>query len=240
MIKTAIIIPARLASSRLPNKPLADICGKSMIVRVLEQALKSGIGDVFVAAGDKQIADEITAHGGTAILTDPELPSGTDRIYQAAQTLKNSYDIIVNVQGDLPTLDPSLITTAVNLLKDSQVDIATLASTIVNEAEKTDSNTVKAIIAQSGRALYFTRSTAPYGAGKLYHHIGLYAYTSDALKKFISLPPSPLEKREQLEQLRALENDMYIKVAIVDTIPIGVDSKEDLEYVRELIKQQNG
>lgn len=239
---TAIIIPARLASTRLPKKPLANINGKSMIVHVYEKAKQSGIKNIFVACSEIEIADEIHAAGGEAILTNPDLPSGTDRIYEALQKSGKKFDYIVNVQGDLPTLDPSIINTALELLKNDNVDIATLAAPIKEEHEKVNPNIVKAVIAfndnKSGKALYFTRCPAPYGEGDLYHHIGLYAFKAGSLKKFVALEQSQLEKREKLEQLRALENGMRIDIALVDSVPIGVDTQQDLDYVRNIMANQ--
>lgn len=230
-----------MKSTRLPNKPLADINGKPMIVHVLERSLQAeNVSAVYVACAEQEIADVVEANGGKAVLTDPSHPSGTDRIYEAWQKCGGDYDYIVNVQGDLPTLDPTIIDKAVALLENDDVDIATLAAVIKDESEKTNPNVVKAIIAfdkpDSGRSLYFTRATAPYGAGELYHHIGLYVYRAKSLEKFVSLAPSPLEKREKLEQLRALENNMRIDVAVVDSVPLGVDTKSDLEKVRNLLK----
>lgn len=238
MTKTAIFIPARMASTRLPGKPLADIHGKPMIVHVLERAKESGISDVYVACSEDEVKKAVEAHGGKAIMTDPDLPSGTDRIYQAMKRATADYDIIVNVQGDLPTLDHKIINKAVALLDNKDVDISTLVAVIKTDHEKTNPNVVKAVGAFSegnSRALYFTRATAPYGEGDLYHHIGLYVYRRESLERFVKLPPSPLEKREKLEQLRALENGMRIDVAVVDTVPLGVDTPEDLEFVRKLL-----
>ncbi|MDB2414323.1 3-deoxy-manno-octulosonate cytidylyltransferase [Rickettsiales bacterium] len=243
MTKIVICIPARLASTRLPNKPLADINGKPMIIHVLERAKEANIGDIIVACAEKEIADNVEKFGGKAILTDPELPSGTDRIYQALKKANYKADYVVNVQGDLPTLDPALINKSVDILKnDEKVDISTLAAIIKNEDERENPNVVKAVISfdneknKTGKALYFTRASAPYGNGDLYHHIGLYAYKMQALEKFVNLPPSSLEKREKLEQLRALENNMRIDVAIVDTVPLGVDTQEDLQKAINALK----
>lgn len=237
--KTLVVIPARLASTRLPNKPLADIAGKPMILHVWERAVASKVGEVLVACDSQQVADVITRAGGKAILTNPDHPSGSDRIWEAVIKFDaaENYSLIINVQGDLPTLEPALITKVALLLSDKAVDIGTLACVIKEDAEKNDPAVVKPVIAleeggQKGKALYFTRATAPYGEGKLYHHIGIYAYRRESLKKFVSLPPSPLELREKLEQLRALEAGMRIEVAIVDTVPLGVDTQEHLEIAR--------
>lgn len=239
MSKIAIIIPARLASTRLPNKPLADICGKPMIVHVYDRAVESGLGDVIVACAEQEIADAIIKSGGKAILTDPELPSGTDRIYQALEKSDDNYDYIINVQGDLPTLDPNLIKQCYDVLVSENTDISTLVTPITNEEEIINPNVVKAAIAfknkDTGNALYFSRATIPYGEGEFYHHIGMYGYTYNALRSFVKLDPSPLEKREKLEQLRALENGMKIAVKIVDTMPIGVDTEQDLNKAIKFI-----
>lgn len=238
--QTAIIIPARLGSTRFPNKPLADINGKPMIVHVLERAQQAKIGDVWVACCEREVFDVVTSHGGKAVMTEADLPSGTDRIYQAMQQIGESYDVIINVQGDLPTIEPQVICRALEVLEESHADISTLAAVITEEAEKNNPNVVKAIIANNqndkgGRALYFTRATAPYGPGALFHHIGLYAYRKEALEKFVSLSPSLLEQREKLEQLRALENGLHIEVGVVDTVPLGVDTPEDLEKIKTLV-----
>jgi 3-deoxy-manno-octulosonate cytidylyltransferase (CMP-KDO synthetase) len=234
-----IVIPARMASTRLPGKPLADICGAPMIVQVWRRAREAGLGRVVVAAAEREIADAVIAAGGEAVLTDPDLPSGSDRIWQALGAIdaEGKHDLVVNVQGDLPTLDPALIRAACEALVNAGADISTLAAEIRVEEERTNPNVVKAVIAfreggRSGRALYFTRATAPAGEGPHYHHIGLYAYTRAALASFVALPPSPLEKREKLEQLRALEAGMSVEVALVDTVPLGVDTPADLEKAR--------
>lgn len=239
---TIIIIPARLASNRLPNKPLADIHGKAMIVHVMERAKEAQIGDVVVACAEKAIADAVEAAGGKAVLTDPNHPSGTDRIHEALSRFdpEKHYKKIINVQGDLPTLEPHILQDALAIMENPSVDIATLVARVAEEQERINPNVVKAVIAfepgnHKGRALYFTRATAPYGQGDHYHHIGLYAYRRAALETFVSLPPSPLEEREKLEQLRALEYGMRIDAAVVDTVPLGVDAPEDLEKVRAML-----
>lgn len=239
---TIILIPARMASSRLPGKPLADINGLPMIVHVVTRALESKVGDVYVACCEREVYEAVRAHGGKAMMTDPNHVSGTDRIYEVLTALKQDYEYIINVQGDLPTLDPTLIKTALSLLQNNpDVDIATLACEIHTQEDKLNPNIVKPVIAfeadkNSGRALYFSRSCVPYGGGSIYHHIGLYAYRKKALKIFKSLPASPLEKRESLEQLRALENGLRIDVAIVDTVPLGVDTPADLEIAKRILK----
>jgi 3-deoxy-manno-octulosonate cytidylyltransferase (CMP-KDO synthetase) len=243
-VRPIVLIPARLASTRLPNKPLADIHGKPMIVRVWERAMAAGIGPVAVAAAEPEIVQAVESAGGRGILTDPALPSGSDRIHAALGQLDPgaSHDVVVNLQGDLPAIDPAALRAVVEALG-AEADIATLAAEIVEERERTDPNVVKAVLAlppggRTGRALYFTRATAPTGPGPLWHHIGIYAYRRAALARFVGLPPSPLEQRERLEQLRALEAGMRIDAAVVDTIPLGVDTPADLERVRTLLKKQ--
>jgi 3-deoxy-manno-octulosonate cytidylyltransferase (CMP-KDO synthetase) len=233
MEKSAIFIPARMGSTRLPGKPLADIGGKPMIVRVMEQAKKAGLGEVIVACAEMEIKEAVEKSGGKAILTPADLPSGTDRIYYAARNMQ--HDIIINLQGDMPMIDPALLQKVLEPLKNPLVDIATLVTPIKDAAAKANPNKVKAILAQDGRALYFTRAAAPHGDDEFYYHIGIYAYRTKALEKFVSLPPSPLEKLEKLEQLRALEAGMRIDVAIVKAEPLGVDTPEDLEKVRNLL-----
>lgn len=232
MEKTIIIIPARMGSTRLPNKPLADIGGKPMVVRVMEQALKANVGEVMVACAEVEIKEAVEKAGGKAILTSPDLPSGTDRIYHAARS--TPHDIIINLQGDMPLIDPAIIHKVLEPLKNHNADIATLVTPVKNAADKNNPNKVKAILAENGRALYFTRSPAPHGDDQFYYHIGIYAYRRAALEAFIKLPPSPLEQREKLEQLRALEAGMYIAAAVVDAEPLGVDTPEDLEKIRRM------
>lgn len=240
MTSTAIFIPARLASTRLPNKPLADIAGLPMIVQVLKRAEEADIGDVYVACAEQEIADAVKDHGGQAILTNPALPSGTDRIYAGLKQISQEYTHIINLQGDLPTIDPQAIASTLPPLENNAVDISTLVTVIEEEEEKSNPNVVKAVLSFTdspniGRALYFTRSQAPYGDGPLYHHIGIYGFKTEALKNFVTLPQTSLEKREKLEQLRALESGMRIDAAIVDSVPFGVDTQEDLEKAREIL-----
>lgn len=238
---TVVMIPARLRSTRLPDKPLAEIGGAPMIVQVWRRACEAAVGPVIVACAEAAIVQVIEAHGGTGVLTDPDLPSGTDRIFQALRRLdpKRRHARVINLQGDLPTLEPAAIRAVLEPLDRLGSDIGTLAVATEDPAEKADPNVVKAIIAfdparpRLGRALYFTRATAPSGDGPVYHHIGIYAFTRDALERFATLPPSPLERRERLEQLRALEAGMSIGVALVDTNPLGVDTPEDLERARK-------
>ncbi len=236
-----VLIPARLAATRLPDKPLADIHGEPMIVHVWRRAVEAGIGPVAVATDAAAIAEAVTRAGGAAVLTRPDHASGSDRIFEAVESLDPAgrYDVVVNVQGDLPTIDPRAIAAAILPLADPAVDIATLAAVIARDGERTDPNVVKVVGSEVApgrlRALYFTRATAPHGAGPLYHHIGLYAYRRRALERFVRLPPSLLERRERLEQLRALEAGFRIDVTIVDDVPLGVDTPHDLERARELL-----
>lgn len=238
-----LLIPARMAASRLPGKPLADIAGVPMIVRVWRQAMAAGLGPAVVAAGEPEIVAAVEQAGGRAVLTDPALPSGSDRIFAALRAVdsQGAHDVVVNLQGDLPALDPAQIRAVVAALADSGADIATLAAPIDNEPDRTNPAVVKAVVAwdadeRLGRALYFTRATAPSGEGTLWHHVGLYAFRRAALTRFVALSPSPLEKREKLEQLRALEAGMSIAVARVDSPPLSVDTPEDLERANRILK----
>ncbi|EJW11200.1 3-deoxy-manno-octulosonate cytidylyltransferase [Rhodovulum sp. PH10] len=238
---TLVLIPARLAATRLPNKPLADIGGRPMIVHVLLRAREADIGPVVVATDSSEIVDAVTAAGGRAVKTRADHPSGSDRIFEALNTVdpEGRYETVVNVQGDLPTLAPGDVAAALAPLADPAVDIATLAAEIRVEEERHNPNVVKVVGSPLApdrlRALYFTRATAPFGEGPHYHHIGLYAYRRAALARFVALPPSPLERREKLEQLRALEAGMRIDVAIVDSVPLGVDTPDDLEAARRML-----
>lgn len=241
--KVLTIIPVRLASTRLPNKPLVDICGKTMIQRVYEQALAANLGDIVIACDGEEIAAEVKKFGGKFIITDPDLPSGTDRIYAAYKKFySEGFEVIVNLQGDLPNIDPHVIRAAAKTALDNDCDIATVASRIKNEAEIHNPNVVKIAIAfreeDLGQALYFSRSAIPFSkdtAAIYYHHIGIYAYKKTALEKFVNLAPSILERRESLEQLRALENNLKIFVKIVEAHPLSVDTSADLEVVTKLI-----
>ena len=236
-----VIIPARMASSRLPGKPLADIGGEPMVVRVARQAALADIGRVAVATDSREIAAAVEAAGFEAVMTRSDHPSGSDRVFEAANTLDPDahIQVILNVQGDIPAIEPETIRRSALPLAGSDADLATLAVEITDEAEKANPGIVKVIGTPVGegllRALYFTRATAPYGEGPLYHHIGLYAWRRPALQRFVSLVPSTLEKRESLEQLRALENGMRIDVAIVDSVPLGVDTPADLERARQIL-----
>ncbi|HEY9163295.1 MAG TPA: 3-deoxy-manno-octulosonate cytidylyltransferase [Magnetovibrio sp.] len=240
-----VVIPARMASTRLPGKPLADIAGLPMIVQVLKRATEAAIGPVVVACAEAEIKDAVEAHGGQAVLTDPDHPSGSDRIFEALRHVDPTarHDVIVNLQGDLPVIDPAVVQAVLKPMTDPGVDIATLVAEIVDEEEKSNPNVVKAVLGfASGqdvaRALYFSRATVPANAGPLYHHIGIYAYRRAALERFVSLTPGVLEMREKLEQLRALENGMRIDAARVDTVPFGVDTPADLERARAILKDQ--
>lgn len=238
-----ILIPARLAATRLPRKPLAEIAGRPMIAHVADRAAESGLGRVVIATDSAEIIDAATAFGHEAVMTGAHHQSGSDRIFEALEILdpQGRVEIVLNLQGDLPTIEPGLIGRAAALLDDAAVAIGTLGAQIIREEEKTNPNVVKIVgspLSDSRlRALYFTRATAPWGEGPLYHHIGIYAWRRTALERFVALAPSPLETREKLEQLRALEDNMRIDAAIVDTVPLGVDTAEDLERARALITQ---
>lgn len=241
-----VVIPARMASTRLPGKPLADIAGVPMIVRVWRAGAAAEIGRVIVAAGDEEIVSALHAAGGKAVMTDPELPSGTDRVFAAVQAFdpQGAHDVVINLQGDLPLLEPANLRAVRETLAASGADIATLAAPIIEPADFENPNVVKPVMSWGegelyARALYFSRSRVPSGAGDLYHHIGIYAFRREALTRFISLPPSPLEKRENLEQLRALENGMSIAVGLVERAPLSVDTPSDLARVREAALRQD-
>lgn len=239
--KTLVLIPARMASTRLPGKPLADIAGLPMIVQVARRAAAAEVGRIVVAVDHADILDAVVAAGFEAVMTRVDHQSGSDRIYEALTKSDpdGRAEFIINVQGDLPTIDPETIRAALRPLENASTDIATLTTEIRDEEEKTNPNVVKVVGAPLGdsrlRALYFTRATAPYGKGPLYHHIGLYAYRRKALEAFVALKPSTLEKRESLEQLRALEAGMRIDAEIVDTVPLGVDTPADLEKARAML-----
>ncbi len=239
--KTLVLIPARLASTRLPGKPLADIAGLPMIVQVAMRAREAAIGRIVVAVDHSDTFDVVRNAGFEVVMTREDHQSGSDRIHEALRAVDpdGRIETIVNVQGDLPTIDPATIRAALRPLEDTDVDIATLTVEIRDEEEKTNPNVVKIVgspLSDSRlRALYFTRATAPHGKGPLYHHIGLYAYRRAALERFVTLAPSTLEKRESLEQLRALEAGMRIDAEIVDTVPLGVDTPADLEKARRML-----
>lgn len=240
-MNVVVVIPSRLASTRLPNKPLADIHGRPMIVRVVEQALKAHMRDTYVAAGDPEIVAAVEAAGYKAVLTDSALPSGSDRIWQAVQRLMakglTKPDIIINVQGDEPLLPPELITQCVEAFKaHPEADVVTYGHTMTNPAEIDDAAKVKIAMCPSGRALYFSRSIIPHGASSAVRHIGFYGYRYAALERFVAAPPSPLELQEKLEQLRGLELGMVYQVEMTPFSPIGVDTQEHLEHVRKVWK----
>ncbi len=237
-----IIIPSRMGSTRLPGKPLADIHGLPMIVHVWNRARESGIGPVLVACDGVEIAQAVERAGGKAVVTRPDHPSGSDRIWEALNALADhaAYDAVINVQGDEPTLDPAVIRAAWALLGDADVDIATVAAAIKDESKKQARQVVKAVVdlapdATHGRGLYFSRLPVPAGEGDMYHHVGLYAYRRDALERFVAAKPSPLETRESLEQLRALSLGLRVEVGIIDAVPMGVDTPEDLENARRAL-----
>jgi len=241
--RNLVLIPARMASTRLPGKPLLDIAGVPMIVHVLHRAQAADIGRVAVATDTPEIAAAVTSHGGEAVMTRPDHPSGSDRIFEAMEKLdpQAKAEIVINLQGDFPTISPQNIRDVLAPLAEPAVDIATLAAQIHTEEESLNPNVIKAVgtrIAKGRlRALYFTRATAPSGDGPRYHHVGLYAYRRAALERFVKLPPSPLELQERLEQLRALEAGMRIDITIVDTVPRGVDTAADLETARKILSK---
>ena len=249
-----VVIPARMASVRLPNKPLADIHGEAMIVHVWRRAVEADIGPVVVACAEAEIVGAIEAVGGNAVLTDPDHPSGSDRVWEAVQKFDpdGTYDAIINLQGDLLTMEPGQIRLTLELLGDDAVDISTLAAEIVEDYERQEPSVVKAVISlapgaprsgalgkRQGRGLYFTRVPAPSGDGPLFHHIGIYGYRRAALARFVALPPGHLEVREKLEQLRALEDGMVIQVGLVDRVPFGVDTPADLDRARTALDPKN-
>jgi len=230
-----------MAATRLPNKPLADIGGKPMIVRAWEQAARSGFR-VAVAAGDPEIVEAVEAAGGLAVLTDPALPSGSDRIRAAVEAVDpdGAHDLVINIQGDMPFASPDLARACADLLaRESACDIATLVAAEADVSDRTNPDVVKAVLAlpqgaTTGRALYFTRSTL-YGDGAVWRHVGIYGYRREALMRFCAAPPSPLEKREKLEQLRALEMGLQIWASVIDEAPLSVDNPADLEAARKLV-----
>jgi len=237
-----VVIPAHLASKRLPNKPIADIQGDPMIVHVWRRAVAADVGPVIVACGDIEIIDAVKEVGGDAVFTNPDHASGSDRVFEALHIVDplKKHDYVVNVQGDLPTIEAKVIRAALRPLDNEAVDIATLAAEITDDAERDDPNVVKAVLsltdgADRGRALYFSRTPVPSGPGPLYHHIGLYVFRRPVLERFVKMPRGVLERQEGLEQLRALENGMRIDAQLVDTVPLGVDTPADLERARELL-----
>ena len=244
MKRTLIVIPARMKATRLPGKPLAEIHGKPMIVHVWERAMAAGIGRVIVATDGDDIAQAVRAAGGEAVMTRADHTVGSDRIFEALNKVdpEGEVEYVVNLQGDFPTIDPTIIKASLGPLENKAVHIGTLAAEIEDDEERGNPNVVKVVGTPVGhtrhlRALYFTRATAPHGDGPLYHHIGVYAYRRAALERYVSLRPSPLELRERLEQLRALEDGMRIDVTIVDSVPRGVDTPPDLERARKILRQ---
>jgi 3-deoxy-manno-octulosonate cytidylyltransferase (CMP-KDO synthetase) len=240
-MRPIVMIPARMAATRLPNKPMAEIHGDPMIVHVWRRAMEAAIGEVVVATDSAEIADAIVRVGGRVQMTRDDHPSGSDRIHEAVSALDPTglHDAVVNVQGDLPTIAPATIRAALVPLMDPAVDVATLVAEIMRDEERTASQVVKMVGSETApghfRCLYFTRATAPWGDGPLWHHIGLYAWRRAALARFVALSPSGLEKREKLEQLRALEAGMRIDAVAVATVPLGVDTPEDLDRAREML-----
>jgi 3-deoxy-manno-octulosonate cytidylyltransferase (CMP-KDO synthetase) len=242
--KTLVMIPARMASTRLPGKPLADIAGLPMIVQVARRAAEAKVGRIVVAVDDQDVFDVVKSAGFDVVMTRQDHQSGSDRIFEALQKAdpEGKAEFVINVQGDLPTIEPEAVRASLRPLENAATDIATLTVEITDEHEKTNPNVVKIVGAPLSetrlKALYFTRATAPHGAGPLYHHIGLYAYRRAALEKFVSLAPSTLEKRESLEQLRALEAGMRIDAEIVRSVPLGVDTPADLEKARSILSSR--
>jgi len=242
-VNPIVVIPARMAATRLPGKPLADIGGVPMIVRALRQAQAADAGPVAVAAGDPEIVEAVQAAGGLAVLTDPALPSGSDRIRAALAELdpEGRYDTVINLQGDMPFVQPAVIAACAGLLRDEpECDIATVVAVEAEASDRSNPDVVKAVLAlrpgaRRGRALYFTRSTL-YGEGPVWRHVGIYGYRREALLQFNEAAPSPLEKREKLEQLRALEMGLSIWAAVVDEAPISVDTPDDLERARATVR----
>lgn len=240
MSRPLVLIPARMSATRLPGKPLAEIGGLPMIVQVLHRAREADLGPVVVATDSQDVAEAVRAAGGTAQMTAAHHPSGSDRIHEAVTRLDpdGRHDLIVNVQGDLPLIAPRAIRAVLEVMDPPEVALGTLVAPITREEERTAASVVKMVGTEHAqgrfRCLYFTRATAPWGEGPLWHHIGLYAWRREALSRFVGLPPSPLEQREKLEQLRALEDGMRVDAAVVDDIPLGVDTPEDLARARAL------
>lgn len=242
--RPVVVIPARRGSTRLPDKVLADIAGRPMIVQVLDRAREADVGPVAVACDDEEVAAVVRAAGGTAVMTRTDHPSGSDRIEEALGRLDpdRRHDAVVNVQGDLPTIEAQAVRAALDALADPEVDIGTLVAEIRDAADRDAEHIVKAVVGfeegqRVARALYFSRRPVPWGDGPYWHHIGLYVYRREALARFVSLPPHPLERRERLEQLRALAAGMRIDAARVDTVPLGVDTPGDLEIARRMLQE---
>jgi len=248
MSRCIVVIPTRMEATRLPGKPLADIHGKPMIVHVWERAMAAEVGRVVVATDSQEIAKVMQAVGAEVQMTRKDHQSGSDRAFEALSRIDPELDtdFVINLQGDLPTLDPVLVRACLEPFSNPDVAITTLAAEITTDEERNSPNVVKVVGSDVGatrprllRALYFTRATAPANDGPLFHHIGIYGYRRSALERFVSLPPSPLELREKLEQLRAIEHGMRVEVALVDTIPLGVDTPADLERARTLLTKTN-
>lgn len=241
MTRPLVLIPARLRASRLPGKPLAEIGGVPMIVQVMRRAREADIGEVVVATDAPEIAEAVRAHGGTAVMTREDHPSGSDRLHEALEAIdpEARHEVVINVQGDLPTIAPASIRAVLDVMAEGEVALGTLVAPIRHEGERTAEQVVKMVGSEwkpgRFRCLYFTRATAPWGEGPLWHHIGLYAWRRDALRRFVALPPSPLELREKLEQLRALEAGMRVDAQVVDDVPLGVDTPADLERARAML-----
>jgi 3-deoxy-manno-octulosonate cytidylyltransferase (CMP-KDO synthetase) len=235
-MKSVVVIPARMASTRLPNKPLADIHGRPMIAWMIDIARAANAGPVLVAAAEEEVAEAALKAGAHVTLTHPDLPSGSDRVFAALEAFdpERRFDVAVNLQGDMPTMRAADVARAVAALRDG-ADIATLVSPSTDDTERNNPNLVKAIRAADGRCLYFTRAAAPHGDGPIERHVGIYVYTRDALARFVAAPPSPLEQREKLEQLRALEMGMIIRADAIEEFPKGVDSPPDLEAARAVL-----
>ena len=240
MKNTAIIIPTRLAAARFPNKPLVEINNIPMILHVLNKAKEAKVGEVFVATPDKKIFDIVNNNGGNAILTKKNHPSGSDRVYEVySEKIKNNVDLIINLQGDMPNINPNNIIKLEKLMRSNNCDIGTLASTIKNDNELIDSNIVKVCLDQALKedsfleAKDFFRKKKDLITDKIYHHLGLYIFTKDALTRYVKLPRSKLEMERNLEQMRAMENDMTVKVGLTDSMPLSVDTEEDLKKIKE-------
>jgi 3-deoxy-manno-octulosonate cytidylyltransferase (CMP-KDO synthetase) len=242
---TIVVIPARMSSSRLPGKPLADINGLPMIVHVWKRAIEANVGQVLVAAAEVKIVEIIRNHGGDAIVTDPALPSGSDRIAAALKMrdIHEKFEYVVNLQGDLPTIDPLAVRRCLAGLTNEQVDIATIAALIENDEDIKNPNIVKAIASlgkdrEVAYARDFVREVGPEHEAPYWHHIGVYAYRRQSLSRFVSLSVSTRETLRKLEQMRALDNDMRIAVVRVDSVPLGVDTSADLEAVRAILRKK--
>lgn len=244
-MKPIILIPARMASSRLPGKPLADIGGVPMIVRVWQKAVEADLGPVVVACSEAEVQKAVEAAGGRAVMTKASLPSGSDRVWAALNAVDRGFehDVVVNLQGDLPCFDPAMLKSAMDAMVTTGVDIGTCAAEIEDEEEADNPSTVKVVATWDvggtrGRAHYFTRAKAPWGKGPWFHHVGIYVYRREALQRFVNLQPSPLELREKLEQLRAIEAGMSLAVGLVDEVPLSVDTPADLEKARAAVARE--